>query len=430
MELRDIALPYQQKFIDSPKRRKIWLSSRQIGKSWTCAFISVFKSLTRRNGLSLCISTGSRAASELLKKCAQFAEAIHILDPSINYSASADSIKFDNGSRVISLPSGNPASLRGWSAQCIIIDEGAFIDNPEQVWGAITPTLLRDPDAELIITTTPAGSVGWFYDIYNKALDNPTDWYVQTTTIEDAVKDGLNVDIEELKKTISDPLVWEQEFMCQFSKEFGAMLDTDLLEFADIPNDIDALPHWIGMDVGSTSDRTAIVDLAQLNDGSYFVRDIVMMNKASYESQLSIVKQKNDKLKYKGGFIDANGIGSALSEFANKQVSAKIKPFIWTSANKTPAYEDMRALVFDHKLKFASHLEQLVKQDIRNVHRLVNEAGKVSYSAGRDANGHSDATSAMVLAIQAAKQFPNQIATPQAYGRQSAFGGYDPRMWG
>lgn len=98
------------------------------------------------------------------------------------------------------------------------------------------------------------------------------------------MKDGLNVDIEELKKTISDPLVWEQEFMCKFSKEYGAMLDTDLLEFADIPDDIDALPHWLGMDVGSVSDKSAIVDLTQFKDGSYFVRDIVMMNKASYES--------------------------------------------------------------------------------------------------------------------------------------------------
>lgn len=128
--------------------------------------IAVYKALSRRNGLSLCISTGSRAASELLKKCAQFAEAIHILEPSINYSASADSIKFSNGSRVISLPSGNPSALRGWSAQCIIIDEGAFIDNPEDVWAAITPTLLRDPNAEMILVTTPAGTVGWFYNLY------------------------------------------------------------------------------------------------------------------------------------------------------------------------------------------------------------------------------------------------------------------------
>lgn len=44
--------------------------------------------------------------------------------------------------------------------------------------------------------------------------------------------------------------------------------------------------------------------------------------------------------------------------------------------------------------------------DFRNVHRIVNEAGKVTYSAGRDANGHSDATSALVLALMAAKEHP------------------------
>jgi len=160
------------------------------------------------------------------------AEACHVLDPEITYSASADSIKFSSGSRVISLPSGNPAALRGWSAQCIVIDEGAFIDNPDEVWSAISPTLLRDPDAEVIICTTPAGMQGWFYDLYQKALESD-DWYVQTTTVEDAVKDGLKVDIGELKKTISDPQVWNQEFMCWFAAEYGAMLDTDLLEFSD-----------------------------------------------------------------------------------------------------------------------------------------------------------------------------------------------------
>ena len=90
-----------------------------------------------------------------------------------------------------------------------------------------------------------------------------------------------------------------------------------------------------------------------------------------------------------------------MAEFATKQVSTKIKGFTWTGSNKTPAYEDLRALVFDHKLKFAKHLEELIKQDFRNVHRVVSESGKVSYQAGRDENGHSDATSALVLAIQA-----------------------------
>ena len=125
------------------------------------------------------------------------------------------------------------------------------------------------------------------------------------------------------------------------------------------------------------------------------------MHKASYEHQLQILKEKHEKLHYRAGYIDQNGIGSALAEFANKQVSAKIKGFTWTATNKTSSYEDLRALVFNRKLKFAKHLEELIKQDFRNVHRVVSESGKVSYQAGRDENGHSDATSALVLAIQA-----------------------------
>ena len=88
---------------------------------------------------------------------------------------------------------------------------------------------------------------------------------MQTTTVEDAVKDGLKVDIRELKKTISDPQVWNQEFMCWFAVDYSALLDTDVLVFEDIETK-DTYPTWCGMDVGSASDRTAIVDLVQLPD--------------------------------------------------------------------------------------------------------------------------------------------------------------------
>lgn len=192
------------------------------------------------------------------------AEAVHIIDPNITYSCSMDKVQFSNGARVLSLPSGNPAALRGYSAQAIIIDEGAYIEKPEDVFASIVPTLTRDPDAQLIVASTPAGTHGWFYDLYQNALDDE-DWYVQTTTVEDAVRAGLDVDIAELKKTVSDPQVWDQEFMCKFASEYGAMVDTSLLDFEEIEVK-DSYPHWCGMDIGSTSDRTAIVDLVQLPD--------------------------------------------------------------------------------------------------------------------------------------------------------------------
>lgn len=107
--------------------------------------ISAYKALSHPNGLSLCISTGSRAASELIKKVHLMAESVKkMTNGAIDYIPSADACKFSNGSRVISLPSGNPIALRGWSAQCVLIDECAFIESPDDVWQSIVPTLTRD----------------------------------------------------------------------------------------------------------------------------------------------------------------------------------------------------------------------------------------------------------------------------------------------
>lgn len=151
-------LPYQLKFVETKARKKIWLSGRQLGKSFTLAFIAAYKALEKDGNLVLCISTGARAANELLKKCVKMAEAVdNMTSGLITFSNSADCIKFSNGSRIMSLPSGNPASLRGFTSAATIIDEAAFIENPADVFAAITPTLTRDPNAELILASTPAG---------------------------------------------------------------------------------------------------------------------------------------------------------------------------------------------------------------------------------------------------------------------------------
>lgn len=103
----------------------------------------------------------------MIRKCVQVAEAVKVAsNGKITFEASADCVKFNTGSRIMSLPSGNPAALRGWSAQAVIIDEAAFCMDFEEVMMAIAPTLTRDPTSELIFCTTPAGKNGPFYDLY------------------------------------------------------------------------------------------------------------------------------------------------------------------------------------------------------------------------------------------------------------------------
>ena len=57
------------------------------------------------------------------------------------------------------------------------------------------------------------------------------------------------------------------------------------------------------MDVGSTSDRTAIVTLGYA-DKVFYVDDIVMMHKAQYTEQLEVVKQLHEKQQYFAGYVD------------------------------------------------------------------------------------------------------------------------------
>ena len=420
MKILDIFLPYQKKFFTNPTKRKIWVSSRQIGKSFCVAGILTFKALQKHNGLAICISVNSRSASEIISKCKQFAESVKVLsNNAITYTASFDTIRFSNGSRIMSLPS-TADSLRGWSAQCVVVDEASFVWKLDDILQGLAPTLTRDPDAELILTTTPAGKNGPFYELYNNALNDPQ-WYVQHTTIHDAIADGLKVDLNSLHSLCPDPDVFAQEYECTFLSEYSSMIDLNLIDYYDeLPKEM--FTNYIGIDVGSTSDRTAMVTVKQAKDIAY-IDDIVIMHKASYEDQLDMAKSLHNKNTYKSGYVDKTGIGSAFSEFVEKKVCSQIKGLQFTVANKVPMFENLRSRIFDHTLKINRKFKSMIELDFNNVRRIVNEAGQVKYEAGHNSQGHSDITSAIVLALQAIKDKPVSFSLPSAYQRYSAFGG-------
>lgn len=62
-------------------------------------------------------------------------------------------------------------------------------------------------------------------------------------------------------------------------------------------------------------------------------------------------------------------------------------------------YEALRARIFDGQLFFSKKIMEIVKSDFGNISKIVTDNGQVKYEAGHSVNGHSDATSAMVLAI-------------------------------
>lgn len=186
--------------------------------------------------------------------------------------------------------------------------------------------------------------------------------------------------------------------------------------------------RYCGYDVGGSGDRTAIATVDELEDGTYFLEDIVVLRKTPYTEQLNILKGLHGTNKWNAGYVDSQGIGNPIAEFANRNVSARIQGFSWSATNKTPVLEHTRSLILDRKLVIASHLKELILSDFANIDKIVTEDGKVKYVAGHNANGHSDAASALFLALWAAHDNPSSFAMPQTYVRPSPFGSYG--SWG
>ena len=159
-----------------------------------------------------------------------FGEAVEALTRGqIMCQPSFDKVVFSNGSRVLSLPSSADGSaLRGWTARCVCIDEAAFIPHLDGILQAVAPSLTRDPDAELVLASTPAGRNGTFYDLWCRASEDPA-WHVQSTTVHDAIHAGLRIDLASLHELCPDPMVFAQEYECCWAASSSQLFDLDLL---------------------------------------------------------------------------------------------------------------------------------------------------------------------------------------------------------
>lgn len=321
---------------------------------------------------------------------------------------------------MISLPAGNVAALRGWSTNggAVIIDEAAFVPNLEDVLAAIAPTMTRSKTSPLVLASTPAGKNGPFYELYQKALLDDG-WHVQTTTIHDAVAEGLNVDLEELRQMCPDPDVWSMEYECCFQDEYGAWLNPEDLLFEDVDPSWKG-PWWLGLDVGARRDASGLVQAYQ-KGGRLVFADLAYMRNTSFEDQFQAVKSLGREKNIVAGFVDEVGIGFGLAERINREVNARIKGFTWTSSNKTEAYELFKSDAVQRRLAFSKIYEDMIRAELSLVQKIVTPDGKVKYASKRTNLGHGDIASGMVLAHQAWRNMPLNATVPAEARFASAF---------
>lgn len=185
-----------------------------------------------------------------------------------------------SGFRIIS-ETQNPDALRSKTGHAYL-DEFAFYRYQAEIWTGGLPSTESLPGLRITIISTPNGTAEHFYRVYTNADGMFEDYARHKVDIYDAVDDGYPVDIDKIRagKTADD---FDQENACKFLGAVDEYFPVELLDSARAIRP--QRPHrtWLGIDVASVVDTTAVTVLRE-QDGVIWLGDTYVIARTPYET--------------------------------------------------------------------------------------------------------------------------------------------------
>jgi hypothetical protein len=222
---RDIGLDHldgwQAKLIDDPPKRLLCCCGRQVGKSTAASFCALHSAIYNAPSTIVLISPSLRQSVELYR-------TLHAMysrlpgRPAAQYET-LTRLELENGSRIISFPGGE-RTIRGLAAvDLLVIDEAARVD--EETVAATRP-MLAVSNGSLFALSTPAGKQGWFYEQWVRGIG----WHRIGIKSTDCPR--ISPDFLQGERDALGPLIFAQEYLCEFHDPVGAVFMTELLDAA------------------------------------------------------------------------------------------------------------------------------------------------------------------------------------------------------
>ena len=443
---RSYFLPYQEAWLRDKSRLKISEKSRRIGMTYVQSYEDVVDAARKKDPVDVWFSSADEsAAREYIRYATQWAELLNlaaeqlgeiVIDKDDDIKASV--IEFANGKRVYGLSS-NPKSFRSKGGK-LVIDEFGFHEDQEGLWKAAYPLVTWGYPARILSTYNGKGNR--YYRMVQDAHKGNA-WSLHTTTIEDAVAQGLADKIigrkltdeergawlEELREGAGDEDTWQQEYMCNPVDEATAFLTYELIATcesgaATLDLELDDLDprgdYYLGMDIGRKKDLTVIWLLEKVGD-VYWTRKVVQLSRVAFWMQEEVLYRILPIVRR--ACIDATGIGMQLAENAKRRFgSYKVEEVTFTNAVKSDLAVTLRRSFEDKGIRIPINTK--LRENLHKVRKEVTTAGNIRFDAESTEDGHADEFWAVALARHAGGTAKGPIEAKRVSpGRSSDFKG-------
>ena len=443
-------LPYQNRWVLDEGLFLIDEKSRRIGMTYAESYKKVRRCVQRKNWSVWFSSADESAAREFILYCETWAKVFNVvaenlgevlLDPKDDIRAFVLEMP-KTGARINALRS-NPRAFRSKGGE-VVLDEFAFHDDQPALWKAARPaTTWGYP---LTILSTHNGKQCLYYRILDeaktkRARGERTPWAVHTTTLQDAVADGLADKIlgraltaaereawmQEIHDTCVDEETWQQEYCCIPVDEATAFLTYDLL--ATVEDALAGQPMlysrgnvYIGMDLARRRDLSVIWVLEQVGD-VLWTREQIAMKGASFSAQAAeLDRVLTDYPTARRVCIDQTGMGEKFVEDLQALHGAgRVEGVLMTAPVKQELAFGLKKQIEDRTIRLPKQAQ--VRDDFHSVKKITTVAGNVRFDAERTDQGHADRFFAAALAVHAQDAGPPAaIATVEsAWGRRDRF---------
>lgn len=215
---------YQKEMILQFKdnRFNIITTARQAGKSTTtCGFILWYIIFHSEKTVALLANKGDTAREILGRIQLAYQHLPKWLQHGVT-EWNKGSFELENNSRVIAAATSSSA-IRGYSINLLFIDEAAFIDNWDDFFTSVLPTISSGSETKIALVSTPNG-LNHFYSIWINSIQKRNQYsYMQVDWTKVPGRDAkwkqetlaaMNFDIEK----------FAQEYECEFLGSSGTLI--------------------------------------------------------------------------------------------------------------------------------------------------------------------------------------------------------------
>lgn len=417
-------LPYQKAWLTDDSRFKIGMFTRRGGKTFgACGEIAddCFKGeiagrKTRWTILSRSEATAKEAMEDALKPIvrgfwAAYNEIARMGEPTFEegefYSRELDAtyktheVRFPGGSRVTAL-SASPDAARGFGGN-LLLDEFAFHRDSRKIWGSAFPVAARGGH-KIRVISTPNGKGNKFFELMT-AEDNG--WSRHHVDIYEAVRQGLEVDIDELRAGMADEDAWAQEFELQWLDAASSWLDYDLIascEDADAgrPGLYKGGPCYVGVDIAARNDLFVIWVVEEVGD-QLITREVIAEKRIQFAEQDRLLDAVMDRYNVLRLAMDQTGMGEKPTEDAKRRYgSSRVDGVLFTASRKLELATVLKERMQDRAALLPAG-DPVLRSDLHAIKSRVGPTGIRRLVAEGDTDGHADRFWALALAVGAAE---------------------------